>query len=82
MRADEISEVLKNHPPIPSKGPPRNLFTVKIVMAEGLGGADKSHMDTFATLSDEHGNRLAKTRTIYETTDPRCMWHALDLESS
>lgn len=72
MRADEMAKILKDHPPVPMKGIPRNLFTVKIVMAEGLGGSEHRHMDTFATLSDEHGNRLAKTRTIYETTDPRC----------
>jgi hypothetical protein len=75
MRADEMSTVLKEEaPPVPSKGVNRSLFTVKIVMAEGIGTSDGRNVDTFATLSDEHGNRLAKTRTIYETTEPRCEW--------
>lgn len=73
MSADEMSRVLKEQaPPVPTKGVSRNLFTVKVVMAEGLGGSEARTLDTFATLSDEHGNRLAKTRTIYETADPRC----------
>jgi len=70
-----MSHVLKEQaPPVPMKGVPRSLFTVKIVMAEALGGSEARNLDTFATLSDEHGNRLAKTRTIYETTDPRCQF--------
>ncbi|KAF8889044.1 hypothetical protein BD779DRAFT_1521688 [Infundibulicybe gibba] len=54
--------------------PTRFLFTVKIVIAEGLvplDGSPSSKLDTFVTLSDEPGNRLAKTRTIYETLNPR-----------
>ncbi|EIW68721.1 hypothetical protein TREMEDRAFT_39631, partial [Tremella mesenterica DSM 1558] len=48
------------------------LFTVKIVLAEGLSmdGSTKAP-DSFVILSDEHGNRYAKTRTIYDDTDPR-----------
>ncbi|KAG0145343.1 hypothetical protein CROQUDRAFT_658787 [Cronartium quercuum f. sp. fusiforme G11] len=49
------------------------LFTVKVVAAEGLVGADGTvhKIDPFLTLSDERGNRIAKTRTLYETTSPR-----------
>lgn len=73
MGADEASAVLSEEaPPLPSKVPARNLFTVKIVMAEGLVASEGRVVDTFATLSDEHGNRVAKTRTIYESNDPRC----------
>ena len=53
----------------------RFLFTVKVVMAERLVPLDSSptsRLDTFVTLSDENGMRLAKTRTIYESLDPRC----------
>lgn len=50
----------------------RNLFTVKIVLGEGLATADGvSRVDPFVTLSDERGLRIAKTRTLYETTEPR-----------
>lgn len=73
MKADEMATILTElAPPVPPKSVVRNLFTVKIVMAEGLVSEDGRTMDTFATLSDEHGNRVTKTRTIYETNDPRC----------
>ncbi|KAF8346260.1 hypothetical protein F5887DRAFT_1061262 [Amanita rubescens] len=67
MQADHVAVVLEHSaPPVPEKvvRGDRFLFTVKVVIAEGL-------LDTFVTLSDEAGNRLAKTRTIYETTNPR-----------
>jgi hypothetical protein len=77
MQADKIADTLKLHaPPVPEKAErPRFLFTVKIVIAEGLVPLDSSpssKLDTFVTLSDENGMRLAKTRTVYETLNPRC----------
>jgi hypothetical protein len=80
MQADKVSDTLMNHgPPVPEKVEnSRFLFTVKVVMAEGLVPLDSSpssKLDTYATLSDEEGNRLAKARTIYESLSPRCMWH-------
>lgn len=77
MNADKVSESLKTlAPAVPSKTEnPRFLFTIKVVVAEGLiplDGSLSTKLDTFVTLSDEHGNRLAKTRTIYEQADPRC----------
>jgi hypothetical protein len=79
MQADKIAEILERHgPPVPEKVErPRFLFSVKIVIAEGLVPLDSSpssKLDTFVTLSDENGNRLAKTRTVYETLNPRCMF--------
>ncbi|KAJ6478601.1 hypothetical protein C8R47DRAFT_983974 [Mycena vitilis] len=75
MQADKIAEELKRHPPVPSKTEQeRFLFSVKIVIAEGLVPLDSSpssKLDTFITLSNEEGVRLAKTRTIYETLNPR-----------
>ncbi|THH06586.1 hypothetical protein EW145_g3985 [Phellinidium pouzarii] len=73
---DRIANTLeRSAPPVPEKQErPRFLFTIKIVIAEGLVPLDSSpssKLDTFVTLSDEAGNRLAKTRTIYETLDPR-----------
>lgn len=61
-------------PPIPEKSEKdRYLFTVKIIHAENLPPNDSSSkLDSFVTLSDEKGIRLAKTRTIYETLTPRC----------
>lgn len=77
MEADRISKIIEEHgPPVPEKQDrQRFLFTVKICIAEGLTAADGSalsKLDTFVTLSDEGGNRLAKTRTVYETLTPRC----------
>lgn len=75
--ADRVAAILEEHgPPVPEKTQrQRFLFTVKIIHAEGLVPLDSNpaaKLDTFVTLSDEHGNRLAKTRTIYESLDPRC----------
>lgn len=77
MEADKLADVLASlAPPVPEKTErERFLFSVKIVIAEGLTAPDASptaKLDTFITLSDEAGNRLAKTRTIYESNNPRC----------
>lgn len=77
MQADKKTEILQQAPPVPEKveRSDRFLFTVKICIAEGLIPLDtspSSRLDTFVTLSDEQGHRLAKTRTIYETLNPRC----------
>lgn len=48
------------------------LFTVKIVLAEGLAREGSSSLpDAFVTVSDEHGRRYAKTRTVYDDSNPR-----------
>ena len=78
MEADKMADVLiKSVPPVPEKKErDRFLFSVKVSIAEGLVPLDSSPsslLDTFVTLSDEQGNRLAKTRTIYENLNPRCM---------
>ena len=77
IQADKLTEVIESHgPPVPNKNEtPRFLFTVKIAMAENLVPLDSSPsstLDTFVTLSDQDGHRVAKTRTIYETLNPRC----------
>jgi hypothetical protein len=77
MQADAVSEITKTSaPPVPEKVErDKYLFTVKIVIAEELAPHDSSpnaRLDTFVTLSDEEGRRLAKTRTVYETNTPRC----------
>ncbi|KAG9310974.1 hypothetical protein JVU11DRAFT_8852 [Chiua virens] len=75
MQVDKITDALSTSPPVPDKvDRPKFLFTTKIVMAEDLVPLDSSptaQLDTFVTLSDEAGNRLVKTRTIYETLNPR-----------
>ncbi|KAJ3727280.1 hypothetical protein DFJ43DRAFT_1156909 [Lentinula guzmanii] len=76
MEVDKLAEVIADRaPPVPQKVErERFLFSVKIVLAEGLMSSEASltnKLDTFVTLSDEAGNRLAKTRTIYESAAPR-----------
>ena len=82
IQADKLTEIIETHaPPVPNKNETeRFLFTVKIVMAENLVPLDSSPsstLDTFVTLSDQDGHRVAKTRTIYETVNPRCRFFTL-----
>ena len=78
--ADRVSEVMQEEEsmnpvsPTTAAARERNLFTIKVLLAENLVPPDGRSCDTFVTLSDEHGSRMAKTRTIYETTDPRCKY--------
>lgn len=57
---------------------PQFVFAVKIVQAELPSLATSrefvdgvTRLDTFVTLSDERGERLAKTRTIFDSSSPR-----------
>lgn len=83
LDADNVAKIIETHtasnpPPVPSKQsqlPPRFLFTVKIVLSENLysldSGQSRKKLDPFCILSDPSGHRVAKTRTLYETSDPR-----------
>ncbi|KAK4689773.1 hypothetical protein P7C73_g321, partial [Tremellales sp. Uapishka_1] len=71
MRVDELAAYELSEP-LPTPDSQRYLFTIKIVLAEGLTLDGSSKLpDSFVILSDEHGNRYAKTRTIYDDSDPR-----------
>lgn len=76
LDAEKVAAIVEQHaPPVPDKAESnRYLFTVKVVLAESLGSAadhrQRSH-DPFLILSDHVGHRVAKTRTLYETNDPR-----------
>lgn len=75
--ADEQARIIRESgPELPEKRAfERYIFTIKIVLGENLqpvrDTSSKSRIDSFVTLSDERGNKIAKTRTIYETPDPR-----------
>ncbi|KAF8515697.1 hypothetical protein BU17DRAFT_76803 [Hysterangium stoloniferum] len=76
MQADKIASVLQEHgPPVPDKNErERFLFTVKIVMAQGLVPLDtspSSRLDSYVKITDQNAVTLGRTRTIYETNDPR-----------
>ncbi|ORY22446.1 hypothetical protein BCR39DRAFT_473965 [Naematelia encephala] len=71
MRVDDLA-AYDTSQPLPSPDQQHYLFTVKIVLAEGLALDSPNKLpDSFVILSDEHGNRYAKTRTIYDDADPR-----------
>ncbi|KAF8603980.1 hypothetical protein BDV93DRAFT_522773 [Ceratobasidium sp. AG-I] len=76
MEVDKIVMALEDQPPPPpdKSEKSRYLFTVKIVQAENLVSLDNdpsAMLDTFLVMSDEHGTKLAKTKTIYDTLNPR-----------
>ena len=68
---------MSKSPPVPDKSESKKfLFSVKICFAGNLVPLDSSPsalLDTFVTLSDETGNKLAGTRTICEMLNPRCV---------
>ncbi|BEJ13854.1 hypothetical protein CspHIS471_0310280 [Cutaneotrichosporon sp. HIS471] len=71
MRVDEFASLDVNKP-VATPTQVASLFTIKIVLGEGLVAEGSSRApDAFVVLSDEHGNRYAKTRTIYDDHDPR-----------
>jgi hypothetical protein len=71
MRVDDLAAYETGEQPASADGQ-TFLFTVKIVLAEGLQMDGTSKLpDSFVILSDEHGNRYAKTRTIFDDADPR-----------
>lgn len=74
--ADEQARIVRETvPDVPErKQKQRYIFTVKVVLGENLHPireTSSSRIDSFVTLSDERGAKIAKTRTIYETPDPR-----------
>lgn len=77
MDADEQARIIKSAAPsVPDKEQrQRFIFTVKVVLGENLqpvkDTSGSARIDSFITLSDERGYKIAKTRTIYETSDPR-----------
>ncbi|KAG0666349.1 hypothetical protein C6P46_004917 [Rhodotorula mucilaginosa] len=79
LDADKVSRIVEiNEPPPPPESdtaPRRYLFTLKIALCEDLappsGNPRTKKLDPFLILSDPEGNRVAKTRTLYETNDPR-----------
>ncbi|GJN93965.1 hypothetical protein Rhopal_007026-T1 [Rhodotorula paludigena] len=79
LNADQVSRIVEINSPPPETSapatPPRYLFTVKIVLCENLtppnGNSRSRKLDPFLILSDPAGYRVAKTRTLYETNDPR-----------
>lgn len=76
LDADNVARILEEHePPQPERiQDQRFLFTIKIALGENIVPSDGSasrKMDPFLILSDSRGERVAKTRTLYDTSEPR-----------
>lgn len=72
LEADKVAAQTQKMADTSARINKRCLYTVKVVLGEGVRTADgNSRIDPFVTLSDESGRRLGKTRTLYETSEPR-----------
>ncbi|KAF2862038.1 hypothetical protein K470DRAFT_213627 [Piedraia hortae CBS 480.64] len=76
MNVDACAEVINRiEPPPPPNirnGRTKFLFTIKIIEAEDLKAGDSSgYSDPYVVLGDEYQKRLAKTRTVYSSLNPR-----------
>lgn len=67
--------------PIPENDgrPNAHLFSIKVVSAQGLTSPVGDRLSPYVVLSDQQGNRIAKTRTLQEAESLRC--GASDLRS-
>lgn len=71
METDAIARTLKNHGynGISKQGVQR--YTIKIVEAEDVISTQSSAPKTYATMNDDEGRRLHRTRTVYAGSNPR-----------
>ncbi|KAI8933859.1 hypothetical protein NX059_012523 [Plenodomus lindquistii] len=71
---DACAEVIQKHAPAPAQRARNNnfVFTIKIIEAEDLKACDMNGLsDPYVVLGDEYQKRLAKTRVIYGSLNPR-----------
>lgn len=71
-----VQAIQKYEPPPPSnirkRGENKCMFTIKIIEAEDLKAGDMNGLsDPYVVLGDEYQKRLAKTRTVYQSLNPR-----------
>lgn len=82
MNVDEAAELLRDEEAAKPKTrrPNKYFFTIKIVEAEDLKACDPNgYSDPYVVLVDEYQTRLAKTKYIEKTLNPR--WNAsVDIE--
>ncbi|EWC45810.1 hypothetical protein DRE_05147 [Drechslerella stenobrocha 248] len=75
INVDRCAAIIQKHTPVyqPKKqSSNKYLFTIKIVEAEDLKACDMNGFsDPYVVLGDEYRKRLAKTRVIYTTLNPR-----------
>jgi hypothetical protein len=73
-----VAAINKHEPPPPPNvrrrhaGGTKFMFTIKIIEAEDLKAGDMNGLsDPYVVLGDEYQKRLAKTRTVYQSLNPR-----------
>jgi hypothetical protein len=74
INVDGLAAVIARNTPPTSQNVEKQsyIFTIKIVSAEDLKPCDVNGLsDPYVVLSDEHGRRIAKTRTIWGDLNPR-----------
>ncbi|TKX22764.1 hypothetical protein C1H76_4798 [Elsinoe australis] len=74
INADACADIIQKHtPPIPkTRQPSKFVFTIKIIEAEDLRPCDMNGLsDPYVVLGDEYQKRLAKTRIINASLNPR-----------
>jgi len=75
MNADVCAEVIKKQEPATKnrkRVQEKNVFTIKIIEAEDLIACDRNGLnDPYVVLVDEMQKRLAKTRIVYSSLNPR-----------
>ena len=77
VNVDACAEVINRLDPPPPPNSRRRegnkfMFTIKIIEAEDLKAGDVNGLsDPYVVLGDEYQKRLAKTRTVYQSLNPR-----------
>lgn len=74
INVDAMASIIEKNTPKSEKSAEKQsyIFTIKIVSAEDLKPCDINGLsDPYVVLSDEHGRRIAKTRTISKNLNPR-----------
>ncbi|KAF2150630.1 C2 domain-containing protein [Myriangium duriaei CBS 260.36] len=74
INVDACADIIqKNTPPVPkTRQPTKFVFTIKIIEGEDLKACDMNGLsDPYVVLGDEYQKRLAKTRIISATLNPR-----------
>ena len=74
INVEGLAKILeRNTPPAARRQEKQTyIFTIKVVSAEDLKPCDVNGLsDPYVVLSDEHGRRVAKTRTIWGDLNPR-----------
>jgi hypothetical protein len=77
MNVDECVKAIQKYEPaaplnVRKRGEHKFMFTIKIIEAEDLKAGDMNGLsDPYVVLGDEYQKRLAKTRTVYQSLNPR-----------